>query len=147
MGEVSSCSLTTNGSLEGQFYNRTFDGFFRANGNEIRTQVKFYGSRGEFKRAGMSYADSLNCVRYLTVDESRNLASSLGAEAIDVSAYFDTSSCQAAILADWSVGSSRGRVLWCVPSYASGASIQGVYWGDLDWTETKFTDIWEGRWQ
>jgi hypothetical protein len=148
MGEVSSCSLPTNGSLESQFYNRTFDGSFKANGNEVRTQVKFYGSSGEFKRGNSSNADRLSCVRYLTLEEAQNAAQNFNAEAVDVSAYpFDTSRCQVAILADWSAGSSRGRVLWCAPYYSSGSFIEGVYWGNLDWRETKFTDFWEGRWQ
>jgi hypothetical protein len=146
--QVSSCSLSSNGNLESQFYNRTFDGFFRANGSEVRTQVTFFGSSGIFTRNGSSSADSLSCVRYLTIGESANEALRWNTQTLDASSYFfDTSSCQTVILADWSAGSSRGRVLWCVPSYGSSSRIEGVYWGNLDWTVPEFTDIWEGRWQ
>jgi hypothetical protein len=146
-GDIKSCDVATNWNLQSQFYNRSFDGFFRANGNEIKTRVTFKGDRGEFKRENQGSTDILECVRYLTIDEASALAQSRNAAGLDVSAYFDTSSCSAAILADWVTGGSRGRVLWCAPYYASGAQVQGIYWQDTNWEKDKFTDIWEGLWQ
>jgi hypothetical protein len=145
-GDIKSCDVTTNWNLQSQFYNRSFDGFFRANGNEIKTRVTFKGDRGEFKRDNQGSTDVLECVRYLTVEEALSFAQSRNAAGIDVS-IFDTSSCGAAILADWVTGGSRGRVLWCAPFYSSGAKVEGIYWQDTNWELDKFTDVWEGRWQ
>lgn len=145
--EVNTCSLTNNTDLQKSVSGKVIDSAFQANGNQIKALVTLNGSSGRFERQGVSGADRLPCIRYFTEGELTDLANNLSADGLRATDYFGNGVCQIVILADWTAGNSRGRAMWCAPFYSSGAEIQGIYWQDTDWTESKFTDLWNGRWK
>ncbi|WP_176736622.1 hypothetical protein [Oligoflexus tunisiensis] len=142
---VETCSFLNNADLKEIFGAKSFNGQFRSNGKEIQTFVELKGDSGKFKRGGAPGRDNLPCIRYLSVEQMRELASATGG--FDIDSYFsDPDSCVAGIAAEWTASGAKGRVLWCVPSYVKGAKIEGVYWQNADWRDPKYTDIWNGRW-
>lgn len=145
--EIRSCSLPNNKDVQKSFNNRSSDAAFDTFGKNTGTVVKFNGSQGTFQRQGQSAADSLTCIRYFKVNEAIDLAAELQAEGLDVGTYFDTSKCDAIIAADWATGNAKGRVLWCVPNYSPGASLEGVFWKNFNWEKAKFDGNWNGTWK
>jgi hypothetical protein len=139
------CTLAKNDRLQEKFGSKKFEGFFRSGGKKINTVVTLNGQDGNFTRQGTTEIGTFPCIRYFSIDEVRALSGT--AEGLSIDNYIDNpDACAAAIIAEWTAGGSKGRVLWCVPAYVKGAVIEGVYWSDEDWQNAKYTDEWDGHW-